>query len=73
MNSDLIDDDLNIEDLHTKFSELKKKKNKYKLQVIELQNQNKILLEKKGIDKNINYMSSIIQPYLNRLLKKNDN
>lgn len=74
-NTDITDiENLNTEELNNKYLDLKKKKNKYKLQVIELQNQNKILLEKNNINvnKNTNYMESIIQPYLNKLIKKND-
>lgn len=75
MNTDITDiDNLDTEELSEKYNDLKKKKNKYKLQVIELQNQNKLLLEKKNVNvnKNTNYMESIIQPYLNKFLKKND-
>lgn len=64
---------LSQEELSDKYIDLKKKKNKYKLQVIELQNQNKILNEKKNVynNNNTNYMASIIQPYLNKFLSKN--
>lgn len=63
------------DNLNNQIVELKKKKDKYKLQVLELQNQNKILLEQKYINKNDNYIASIVQPYLNNLIKekKNDN
>lgn len=66
-NTDI--DKLSQKDLNNKYNDLKRKKNKYKLQVIELQNQNKILSEKNFIhEKKKNYMASIIQPYLNKLL-----
>ena len=75
MNTDITDiENLDTEEINEKYNDLKKKKNKYKLQVIELQNQNKLLLEKNNINinKNDNYIASIIQPYLNKFLKKND-
>lgn len=62
--------DNNNNQLNNQLIELKRKKDKYKLQVIELQNQNKILSEQKFVTNNNNYISSIIQPYLNNLVKK---
>lgn len=71
-NTDI--ENMSQDELNTKYLDLKKKKNKYKLQVIELQNQNKILSQQNFIpQKNNNYMASIIQPYLNKLLPSKDN
>lgn len=69
--SDIVN--LSQEQLNDKYNDLKKKKNKYKLQVIELQNKNKILSQNNFIpERKNNYMASIIQPYLNKLLPSKD-
>ena len=70
-NSEIVN--MTPKELSDKYIDLKKKKNKYKLQVIELQNQNKILSQQNFIpEKKNNYMASIIQPYLNKLLPSKD-